>query len=80
MFSYTVYCFFFTLNLMLTYCMVKLQLCERLPSPMGQSGVDCASISSMPTVSFTIGGKNFDLSPHEVCTMNGFIAVLVATQ
>lgn len=34
---------------------------------MGESGVDCASIESMPTVSFTIGGKVFDLSPHEVC-------------
>ncbi|KAK6124503.1 hypothetical protein DH2020_041756 [Rehmannia glutinosa] len=41
------------------------ELCERLPSPMGQSAVDCGSISSMPTVSFTIGGKVFDLSPHE---------------
>ncbi|KAL3820732.1 hypothetical protein ACJIZ3_006637 [Penstemon smallii] len=41
------------------------ELCERLPSPMGQSSVDCGAISSMPTVSFTIGGKVFDLSPKE---------------
>ncbi|GER52921.1 aspartic protease family protein [Striga asiatica] len=41
------------------------ELCERLPSPMGESGVDCGSISSMPTVSLTIGGKIFDLSPKE---------------
>ncbi|KAL8032884.1 hypothetical protein ABFX02_13G126100 [Erythranthe guttata] len=41
------------------------ELCERLPSPMGQSAVECGSISSMPSVSFTIGGKVFDLSPHE---------------
>ncbi|XAR65670.1 Phytepsin [Bertholletia excelsa] len=41
------------------------ELCDRLPSPMGESAVDCASISSMPTVSFTIGGKVFDLSPKE---------------
>ncbi|KAL9250929.1 Aspartic proteinase A1-like protein [Drosera capensis] len=41
------------------------QLCERLPSPMGQSGVDCAGISSMPSVSFTIGGKVFDLKAEE---------------
>ncbi|KAL3627450.1 hypothetical protein CASFOL_028813 [Castilleja foliolosa] len=41
------------------------ELCERLPSPMGQSGVDCGSIASMPTVSLTIGGKVFDLAPHE---------------
>lgn len=41
------------------------ELCERLPSPMGESAVDCASISSMPPVSFTIGGKVFELSPKE---------------
>ncbi|KAL4320856.1 hypothetical protein AHAS_Ahas14G0052300 [Arachis hypogaea] len=41
------------------------QLCEKLPSPMGQSSVDCEKISSMPIVSFTIGGKTFDLSPHD---------------
>ncbi|KAL7130324.1 hypothetical protein ABFS83_13G126100 [Erythranthe nasuta] len=41
------------------------ELCERLPSPMGQSAVECGSISSMPSVSFTIGGKVFDLSPQE---------------
>ncbi|CAL5344486.1 unnamed protein product [Camellia sinensis] len=40
------------------------ELCERLPSPMGESAVDCASISSMPTVSFTIGSKVFDLPPE----------------
>lgn len=53
--------------------LTKLQLCERLPSPMGESAVACASISSMPSVSFTIGGKVFDLSPHEVCTFDGFL-------
>ncbi|KAG5620656.1 hypothetical protein H5410_005874, partial [Solanum commersonii] len=41
------------------------KLCERLPSPMGESAVDCGKLSSMPTVSFTIGGKVFDLSPNE---------------
>ncbi|GAB4830832.1 hypothetical protein Ancab_004860 [Ancistrocladus abbreviatus] len=41
------------------------ELCDRLPSPMGQSAVDCASISSMPSVSLTIGGKVFDLRPEE---------------
>ncbi|GAV73214.1 Asp domain-containing protein/SapB_2 domain-containing protein/SapB_1 domain-containing protein [Cephalotus follicularis] len=41
------------------------ELCDRMPSPMGESAVDCKSISSMPTVSFTIGGKVFDLSPKE---------------
>ncbi|KAH0696250.1 hypothetical protein KY290_013604 [Solanum tuberosum] len=41
------------------------ELCERLPSPMGESAVDCGKLSSMPTISFTIGGKVFDLSPNE---------------
>ncbi|VFQ88939.1 unnamed protein product [Cuscuta campestris] len=41
------------------------ELCERLPSPMGESGVDCGKLSSMPTISFSIGGKVFDLSAEE---------------
>ncbi|XP_010244475.1 PREDICTED: aspartic proteinase A1-like isoform X2 [Nelumbo nucifera] len=41
------------------------ELCDRLPSPMGQSSVDCDKLSSMPIVSFTIGGKVFDLTPQE---------------
>ncbi|KAG9459979.1 hypothetical protein H6P81_004487 [Aristolochia fimbriata] len=59
-------------------------LCERLPSPMGESVVDCNKIASMPSVSFTIGGKTFKLTPEQyifktgvgetaVC-MSGFIA------
>ncbi|CAN0912505.1 Aspartic proteinase A1 [Linum grandiflorum] len=42
------------------------ELCERMPSALGESAVECGSISSMPTVSFTIGGKKFDLLPEEV--------------
>ncbi|CAK7351433.1 unnamed protein product [Dovyalis caffra] len=41
------------------------QLCERMPNPMGQSAVDCGSVPSMPTVAFTIGGKEFKLAPEE---------------
>lgn len=41
------------------------QLCERLPSPNGESTVDCNSLSSMPKVAFTIGGKSFELAPEE---------------
>ncbi|CAA0837183.1 Aspartic proteinase A1 [Striga hermonthica] len=41
------------------------ELCEKMPNPMGESIVDCTSISSMPSVSFTIGGKVFDLSPNQ---------------
>ncbi|KAL8031309.1 hypothetical protein ABFS82_13G015300 [Erythranthe guttata] len=41
------------------------QLCERLPSPMGESAVDCGVLSSMPNISFTIGGKSFELTPQQ---------------
>ncbi|XP_065877473.1 aspartic proteinase A1-like [Euphorbia lathyris] len=41
------------------------ELCDKLPSPMGESGVDCGSVSSMPNVAFTIGGKVFNLTPQE---------------
>ncbi|KAK7859914.1 aspartic proteinase, partial [Quercus suber] len=51
-----------TLDYVLTYVN---ELCDRVPSPMGESSVDCGNISNMPTVSFTIGGKIFDLSPQE---------------
>jgi phytepsin len=41
------------------------QLCERLPSPNGESLVDCNSLSAMPPVSFTIAGKDFKLTPEQ---------------
>ncbi|XP_043691794.1 aspartic proteinase-like [Telopea speciosissima] len=41
------------------------ELCERLPSPMGESAVDCNQLSSMPPVAFTIGGKTFHLIPEQ---------------
>ncbi|XP_051135543.1 aspartic proteinase oryzasin-1-like [Andrographis paniculata] len=41
------------------------ELCDRLPNRLGESTVDCANIPRMPTVSFTIGGKVFELSPKE---------------
>ncbi|CAI0550780.1 unnamed protein product [Linum tenue] len=31
----------------------------------GQSAVECSSLSSMPVISFTIGGKGFNLAPEE---------------
>ncbi|KAI4341019.1 hypothetical protein MLD38_025795 [Melastoma candidum] len=41
------------------------QLCEKIPSPMGESVVECESLSSMPRVSFSIGGRVFDLAPEQ---------------
>lgn len=49
-----------------SYCDFCVQLCERLPSPMGESSVDCGSLSSLPKVSFTIGEKKFELTPEQV--------------
>lgn len=43
-----------------------LQICDRMPSPLGESAVDCGSLSNMPTISFTIGGKVFSLTPEQV--------------
>ncbi|RRT85265.1 hypothetical protein B296_00003878 [Ensete ventricosum] len=42
------------------------QICERLPSPMGESAVDCNQIANMPNVAFTIGKRTFSLTPKEV--------------
>lgn len=33
---------------------------------MGESVIDCDSLSTLPSVSFTIGGKVFDLKPEQV--------------
>ncbi|CAM8887601.1 unnamed protein product [Rhodiola kirilowii] len=41
------------------------ELCEKVPNPVGQSSVDCNSLSKMPSVSFTIGGNVFKLSPKD---------------
>jgi hypothetical protein len=57
--------------------MILLQLCDRMPSPMGESAVDCGKVSSMPSVSFTIGGKVFDLSSQEVMSSHLSLASFV---
>ncbi|ONK63041.1 uncharacterized protein A4U43_C07F10780 [Asparagus officinalis] len=41
------------------------ELCERLPSPAGESAVDCNKLAMMPDISFTIGDKTFSLTPEE---------------
>ncbi|BBN09637.1 phytepsin [Marchantia polymorpha subsp. ruderalis] len=40
-------------------------ICEHLPSPNGESLVDCDSLYSMPNVAFTIEGKTFELTPQQ---------------
>ncbi|WVZ96176.1 hypothetical protein U9M48_041845 [Paspalum notatum var. saurae] len=41
------------------------QLCERLPSPNGESTVSCSQISKMPDLAFTIANKIFTLTPEQ---------------
>ncbi|XP_076931935.1 aspartic proteinase oryzasin-1-like [Bidens hawaiensis] len=40
-------------------------LCNLVPIPFGASTVDCARIPFMPIISFTIGDREFELSPDE---------------
>ncbi|KAL3675672.1 hypothetical protein R1sor_025620 [Riccia sorocarpa] len=40
-------------------------LCEHLPSPNGESIVDCNALPGMPNVAFTIEGKYFELRPDQ---------------
>ncbi|XP_047319746.1 aspartic proteinase A1-like [Impatiens glandulifera] len=47
------------------------QLCKSLPSPMGESVVDCNSLSKLPNITFTIGGKAFDLTPEQYVLKTG---------
>ncbi|KAL5227569.1 hypothetical protein ABZP36_015834 [Zizania latifolia] len=41
------------------------QLCQHLPSPNGESAVDCHGISKMPNLAFTIANKTFTLTPEQ---------------
>lgn len=49
------------------------QLCERLPSPAGESIIDCNNIKNMPNVTFTIGGNPFSLTPRQVKTFHNIL-------
>ncbi|XBH81193.1 hypothetical protein VPH35_106797 [Triticum aestivum] len=43
----------------------EMALCGYIPSPMGESSVDCKRLASMPDVAFSIGGKKFALTPEQ---------------
>ncbi|GLT88468.1 hypothetical protein SLE2022_064930 [Rubroshorea leprosula] len=47
------------------------ELCESLPSPMGESAIDCDKIPGMPNVTFTIGDKPFKLTPEQYILKTG---------
>ncbi|KAG6406324.1 hypothetical protein SASPL_133924 [Salvia splendens] len=61
------------------------QLCDSIPSPGGQSVIDCNALQNMPNVTFSIGGKPYVLTPEQyilkveqgptaIC-MSGFMAL-----
>ncbi|KAF7818025.1 aspartic proteinase-like isoform X2 [Senna tora] len=47
------------------------QLCERIPSPGGQSTISCDSVSQMPNITLTIGNKTFILTPQQYILKTG---------
>jgi len=45
--------------------LIKEGLCTLIPSPNGESTVDCAKLASLPNVVITLGGKAFTLTPQQ---------------
>eukprot|EP00245_Coleochaete_scutata_P006817 TRINITY_DN215_c0_g1_i3.p1 TRINITY_DN215_c0_g1~~TRINITY_DN215_c0_g1_i3.p1 ORF type:complete len:547 (+),score=107.03 TRINITY_DN215_c0_g1_i3:64-1641(+) len=41
------------------------KLCKHLPSPHGESGVDCGNLDKMPDVNFVIAKQKFTLTPQQ---------------
>jgi len=41
------------------------KVCEKVPSPEGESTLDCDKISSMPDVTITLAGKEYILTPEQ---------------
>jgi len=46
-------------------------LCELLPSPNGESIIDCSLVSSLPNVGFKLNGQVFILTPSEYILQEG---------
>ncbi|MFX6532809.1 pepsin-like aspartyl protease [Acinetobacter baumannii] len=47
------------------------QLCDSIPSPGGESLIDCNALSGLPNVTFTIGGKPYVLTPEQYVLKTG---------
>lgn len=47
------------------------EVCQLIPSPMGESLVDCSAVSSLPNIAFTLNGKDFTLTPQQYIMMEG---------
>ena len=41
------------------------EACSQIPSPGGESAVDCDNLASMPNVDITLAGKVYTLTPKE---------------
>jgi phytepsin len=41
------------------------QLCNFIPSPNGESTVDCAKVPTLPNINIVLGGKSFILTPKD---------------
>jgi phytepsin len=46
-------------------------LCELLPSPNGESIVDCSTVASLPNIAFVLAGKQFVLTPQDYILQEG---------
>eukprot|EP00122_Pirum_gemmata_P003538 Pgem_evm1s3198 len=40
-------------------------ICEKAPNPAGEAFVDCATLSTLPTVEFVLNGRKFALKPED---------------
>jgi len=47
------------------------QICNLLPAPNGEAAVDCAKVSTLPTLGFRLGGKDFNLTPEQYILKTG---------
>jgi len=47
------------------------ELCNLLPSPNGESIIDCSLLPTLPNVAFTIGGTTFELTPDQYVLQEG---------
>ncbi|XP_042757267.1 phytepsin [Lactuca sativa] len=47
------------------------QLSEQFADTIRDSDIDCGKAASMPNISFTLGGKDFVLTPHEYLIKDG---------
>ncbi|KAM7470123.1 hypothetical protein LguiA_008306 [Lonicera macranthoides] len=52
---------------------------QSIPTPLGESSIDCNRVSNMPNITFTIGGKGFSLTPDQVllesACLSGFVSL-----